>query len=365
VQLGQIVKAQEGGFTTQPPITPSSAIVVGAVAGVNVTDSWAYSVIEIRLAFDWNAAKSVYLDMRNTTLWSSTGGYEKAEPLIAEAPYLGASKPYVIAQNGNPAVMASFRSYYLSKQRQAGGGLGSGGGGGGKSIVAPVAGTLAAVAVLGATQLPPRLSCCASSRPSPPSRPHAAQHATLAAAAHCASTCNIHNEPIRARAALLSVAVCLLMRKRRRRRAAAAAGGDASKALGSGSSNGLPSGVSGSGRHSYIPTSRSIRAGPGSNGSGKSGLEGGVKREASCSEPATALIATQRNGSGTGSLARGAHISGGEGGGDHRLSSQVRRSDGGRSRSPPPARWAASAGQDCRRRCAVSLRVRTACKGLD
>ena len=87
VQVGRVVESFTLRLTPPAPILDNETLVMGAIASDNASDTWAVAILELRLIYDWSGARSVYLDMLNTTLWSSRGGYARAKPDIARAPF--------------------------------------------------------------------------------------------------------------------------------------------------------------------------------------------------------------------------------------------------------------------------------------
>ena len=332
VQLGPIVAAVEAGALNPVTVPPQQALVTGAVVGQDANIAWAFTLIEGRLALDWAGAKSAFIDMRNTTLWSAQGGYSAAVPLIAEAPFTAAQQPLVINQNGSPAIARTFRQYYMQRAAadggleasgeaaaaEAGGGgsgaaaAGGGGGGGGSSrgkTIGAVVGTLAGVAILSALFIASmyRAKCvfawsCASDTPLYCSRWQRVCAALEMACSRtrwepCSLTAHMRAAPC---AAVLLVEGWLVHRRRKRRAAATPSalsldGKDAfqRRAL----SGGAAARVRSTGRDAkYVPSSRSLRNGMTSPASPRSGADdgggggGGIGKTALSADPPSSSL---------------------------------------------------------------------------
>ena len=113
VQVGRVVESFTLRLTPPAPILDNETLVMGAIASDNASDTWAVAIPELRLIYDWSGARSVYLDLLNTTLWSSRGGYARAKPDISRAPFIAARSPWAMSQHGTPATLRAYRTFYL------------------------------------------------------------------------------------------------------------------------------------------------------------------------------------------------------------------------------------------------------------
>ena len=115
MQIGNIIAAVSIGTIPAPNLPPSVIVVVGALVARNITQAWAYSVIQLYQFQDWTGSPSVVIDMQNTTFWSSLVGWQQAAPLVQRAPYVAIRKPLPFNHQGDPQILREFRQYWRGR----------------------------------------------------------------------------------------------------------------------------------------------------------------------------------------------------------------------------------------------------------
>jgi hypothetical protein len=125
-------------------VASNEVLLLGQLAGSDPNNTWAVTIVEARLRQDWDLTKSVFMNISNTTLWSSQLLLIGARQAIAEAPLLAATQPLAVEENRDTNYVDEFRAYYdptkqKKKKKKK------------RSVAGPVAGSLTGFAVCGVT----------------------------------------------------------------------------------------------------------------------------------------------------------------------------------------------------------------------
>ena len=187
LQIGNIINAVSSGSIVAPVLPDNITVVVGAILARDITQAWAYTVIQLYQVKEWTGSPSVVLDMQNTTLWASLVGWQQAAPLVQRAPYVAIRKPLPFNHQGDPEILQDFRQYW--RGRAAGGAQDDGDSGGidVSRLVGGLAGGIAGIGILGAHSA----AVCASALCS-----SACRHTTHCCVALCCACAHCEHVPV-------------------------------------------------------------------------------------------------------------------------------------------------------------------------